>query len=203
MERIHLSLPLPKSNWRQSKCRVLNMMSVIRCGAMGPDADMWYVNMVVIRKVERLMSCCIMFTNSNVFLLLKGALDLEHHACTYSTRHSTSIYGIWIMPMVSPCSSWPFKKQVETHTFFNIFIVQPHQACSYMQYTCHLVSHSQLDPFLLCCSCPLQPRALLETSHHCIKDTHSLLKIARTIISKKKLSHHTSKHWSLNMPRRD
>lgn len=81
------------------------MMSVIRCGAMGPDADMWYVNMVVIRKVERLMSCCIMFTNSNVFLLLKGALDLEHHACTYSTRHSTSIYGIWIMPMVSPCSS--------------------------------------------------------------------------------------------------
>jgi len=48
------------------------MMSVIRCGAMGPDADMWYVNMVVIRKVERLMSCCIMFTNSNVFLLLKG-----------------------------------------------------------------------------------------------------------------------------------
>ena len=65
----------------------------------------------------------------------------------------------------------PSKKQVETHTFFNIFIVQPHQACSYMQYTCHLVSHSQLDPFLLCCSCPLQHRALLDTSHHCIK-TH-------------------------------
>lgn len=133
MERIHLSLPLPKSNWRQSKCRVLNMMSVIRCGAMGPDADMWYVNMVVIRKVERLMSCCIMFTNSNVFLLLKGALDLEHHACTYSTRHSTSIshldhaHGVTMLFLTLQKNKW---KHTHSSTFSLFSPTRPAAICN-------------------------------------------------------------------------